>query len=113
MEKMTYVKALQNAIAEVSDVETKEKLTALCESLVNKAKNKKPTETQKANKVLKVAVLETMATMSGTCGEIAKANPQTENLSTPKMSALLKALVAEGKVVRSTEGKKTIFALAE
>jgi len=112
MEKITYVQALVNAIDVVEDVETRDKLVALKDSLVNKAKNKKPTETQKANAELKNVILETMATVSGTCGEIAKADTRTADLSTPKMSALLKQLVAEGSVVRVVEGKKTIFRLS-
>lgn len=48
----------------------------------------------------------------GTVTEIQKADEELAVLSNQKMTSILKALKEEGKVVRATEGRKTIFYLA-
>ena len=57
MEKMTYVKALEIAIATVENEEVKTKLTALQASIAKKnSAERKPTATQTANAGFKVAI---------------------------------------------------------
>lgn len=48
----------------------------------------------------------------GTVTEIQKADEELAVLSNQKVTSILKALKEEGKVVRATEGRKTIFYLA-
>ena len=62
MTKMTYVNALEIAIATVENAEAKAKLEALKTSIAKKnSAERKPTATQKANEGYKVAILEFLA----------------------------------------------------
>ena len=111
--KMTYAQALEIAINTITDEVVKERLVALKGSLVKKAENKKPTATQKANETLKAQVIEYLGTLDKgvTVSEIIKAEPFKEmELSNQKMTAILRLLGDE--VVKTTDGKKTLFSLA-
>jgi len=115
--KMTYAQALEIAINTVVDDEVKERLTALKASLQKKADSKKPTKTQEANEVLKTQVVEYLSTLDKgvTVSEIIKAEPFKDmELSNQKMSAILRLLGENGDkvVVKTTDGKKTLFSLA-
>ena len=113
--KMTYAQALEIAINTITDEEVKERLTALKGSLQKIAENKKPTKVQEANEVLKAQVVEYLGTLDKgvTVSEIIKAEPFKDmELSNQKMSAILKLLKDEGKVVKATDGKKTLFSIA-
>lgn len=108
---MTYVDALNVAI-EALDGEVAEKLTALREQVARKRTSSKPTKTQIENEAVKTEILHVLAEAYEpmTCGEVNKAleggyNPQ-------KISALLRQLIAGGKVVKSTEKKVSRFELA-
>lgn len=81
--------------------------------LEKKAQNKKATKTQTENVGLKATILEVLAQGSGTVTEIQSRNTELKALSNQKVSALIKQLVDEGKVSKSTEGRKSVFALAE
>ena len=81
--------------------------------LDKKAQNKKATKTQTENIGLKTTILEVLAQGSGTVTEIQSRNTELKALSNQKVSALIKQLVDEGKVTKSTEGRKSVFALAE
>ena len=81
--------------------------------LDKKAQNKKATKTQTENVGLKATILEVLAQGSGTVTEIQSRNTELKSLSNQKVSALIKQLVDEGKVSKSTEGRKSVFALAE
>lgn len=81
--------------------------------LDKKAQNKKATKTQTENVGLKATILEVLAQGSGTVTEIQSRNTELKALSNQKVSALIKQLVDEGKVSKSTEGRKSVFALAE
>lgn len=81
--------------------------------LDKKAQNKKATKTQTENVGLKATILEVLAQGSGTVTEIQNRNAELKALSNQKVSALIKQLVDEGKVAKSTEGRKSVFALVE
>lgn len=113
MTKMTYVQALDNALTLVTDVETKEKLTALKEQLIKRnSAEHKPTKAQVANEQTKEQVLAYLT-------ELGKGASATEVMvacelpSNQKASALLKQLVDGGKVERVTDGRKTVFKVAQ
>lgn len=115
-ERMTYVKALEYVLANCempSDVD--EKIDALKNSLVKKSAHKgerKPTKTQIANEGFKEVILANME--SGrlyTITEITKEMPFGEELSTQRVSALVRQLKESGKVVRTEEKRKAYFSL--
>lgn len=85
------------------------------EALNKKSANKKPTKTQEANEALKVAVLEALEGQDNplSVSEVIKASEALEGLSTQKVSPLLKALEADGKVVKSADKRRTVYALAK
>jgi predicted transcriptional regulator len=47
-----------------------------------------------------------------TASEIMKLHDELKDLSNQKVASLLNALVKDGKVQKSTEGKKSVFYLA-
>jgi hypothetical protein len=74
---------------------------------------KKPTATQVANEGLKQSIVEGMeANRVYTIGELVKEIPACAELSTSKMSALLRQLIDAGKVVRTEDKRKAYFSLA-
>lgn len=83
------------------------------ELLDKKSANKKPSKVQEANEAIKAVVLDTLGTEPVTVSELLKANEAFADMSNQKMSALLRQLVEAGKVVKSTDKKKSLFALAE
>lgn len=80
--------------------------------LDKKASNKKATKTQEQNVGIKSAILEVLATMSGTVTEIQSASTELSELSNQKVSALLRQLCESGEVVKTIDKKKSIFSLA-
>ena len=82
--------------------------------LNKKAQNKKATKTQEQNIGIKATILEVLATIgSGTVTDIQNGNEELSALSNQKVSALVRQLVESGKVVKTTDKKKSIFSLAE
>lgn len=108
---MTYVEAL-NTVIPMVEGEVAEKLVALREQMAKKRGSSKPTKTQVANEAVKAEILETLAEAEEpmTCGEITKA--LEGEYTSQKISALLRQLVAGGKVTKSTEKKVSRFELA-
>lgn len=93
----TYVAYLENELALIE----------------RKAANKKSTKTQEENKGIKSVILDTLASIgSGTITDIQNANPDLAKLSNQKVSALVRQLVENGKVVKTTDKKKSIFSVA-
>ena len=78
--------------------------------------DKKPTATQKANIVLKDAIVEGMEpNRFYTVSELMKVVPalaEDENITNQKVSALLRQLVLEGMVTRTEDKRKAYFSLA-
>ena len=82
--------------------------------LDKKAQNKKATKTQEQNVGIKATILKVLATIgSGTVTDIQNGNEELSTLSNQKVSALVRQLVESGKVVKTTDKKKSIFSLAE
>ena len=120
---MTYVQAIDNAIASLTILEsnecdrdaTIEKLEALKVQLAKRSSGKKGlTKTQKAN----VEVKETIKVVLAEVGEMVTVTEliSDERLSAytnQKISALLRQLVEAGEVTKVIEGKKARFGLAE
>ena len=108
---ITYVDAL-NTVIPMVEGEVAEKLTALREQMAKKRGSSKPTKTQVENEGIKAEILEALAEADEpmTCGEITKA--LEGDYTSQKISALLRQLVAGGKVTKSTEKKVSRFELA-
>lgn len=114
MEKMTNVKAL-NFVIENADLpeDVLAKVTAIRDGFVKKAENKKPTKVQEANEVIKTAIVEFLKGVDkARATEVANAGIEGVE-STQKATAMLKALVAEGKVVKETDKKAVFWKVAE
>lgn len=93
----TYVAYLENELALIE----------------RKAANKKSTKTQEENKGIKSVILDTLASIgSGTITDIQNANSDLAKLSNQKVSALVRQLVENGEVVKTTDKKKSIFSVA-
>jgi len=117
MEKLTYVVALNTAIATLSAdpamTDVVEKLTALRDAQVKRnSADRKPTKTQQANDLLKDKVLAVLTADPATVTEIMTRDPELTALSNQKVSALINALVRDGKVLKIPDGRKSTFALA-
>ena len=104
--KMTYVKALEIAIANV-DGEVKEKLEALKTSIAKKnSAERKPTATQTANAGFKVAILEAMEDgKKYTITDLMKSVGAIADLSNQRVSAIVRQMVESGDVVREIKRK--------
>lgn len=81
------------------------------ELLSKKRSTAKPTKTQRENEGIKEQIMTVLSEEPMTIGEV-NAAMETE-YSTQKLSALMRQLVLEGKVIRDTVGKVAYFALAE
>lgn len=83
------------------------------ELLAKKSANKKPTKTQEENEVLKSTIVEVLAQFENgaTVSEVLNADDALKGFSNQKISALLKQLVNDGKVAKSTDKNKSIFSV--
>lgn len=76
-------------------------------------KRNKSDEELAENARLQTLVINGLASIEkGTVTEIQKTNSELAVLSNQKVTSILKALKEEGKVIRATEGRKTVFSLA-
>ena len=75
---------------------------------------KKPTAVQVANEGIKSVILETLAENEKmmTISEMQKANAELGELSNQRISALIRQLLADGKVERIEEKRKAYFKIA-
>ena len=114
MEKMTNAKALNYVLTTYEDIpsDVRERLTAMHTSLLSKSTNRKPTATQVENEQYKVEILGQLSAIGMTVTEIQHSSETLSELSNQRVSALLKQLVTEGKVVKSIDKKKSYFSLA-
>ena len=102
MEKLTYSKALDVAIAAVAEGEVRDKLVALKASLEKKnSAERKPTATQTANEGFKEPILAGI-TEDGkyTITDLIKAVPEISELSNQRVSAIVRQMVETGSLVR-------------
>ena len=119
-EKKITKREVLTAMLEVEGIASNEMFTEFIkhelELLEKKTANRKSAKTDEANVKLANLVFDTL-TEKGvglTASEVIKANAEFTGMSTPKMTALLKILMDEGRVVRIEEGKKVTFkAVAE
>jgi predicted transcriptional regulator len=82
------------------------------EALDKKTASRKPSKTQEENVVLKNEILAVLDKETGvTVTEILTALNK-DGLSNQKVSALLRQMVADGVVVKSTDKRKSVFTLA-
>jgi DNA-binding transcriptional regulator GbsR (MarR family) len=74
---------------------------------------KKPTATQLVNEGVKETIITTLAENGGlmTISEMQKANAELGELSNQRISALVRQLIADGKVERTEEKRKAYFKL--
>ena len=125
MTKRDYFNALSAIVTEVNPANSADILAFIDHEveLLNKknsAKSSKPTKTQLANNGLKDEIVATLAVIDKpvTITEMQKFNPNLatdengETISNQRISALLRQLVDNGTVVRTTEKKKAYFSLA-
>lgn len=111
MEKMTYVKALEIAIAKVDNKEVAEKLEALKASIAKKnSAERKPTATQTANERFKAAILDAMESGKGyTITDLMKSVDAIADLSNQRVSAIVRQLVESGAITREEIKRKAYF----
>lgn len=113
MKTMTYVEALNVALSADLPEEVKAKLTALRDQTAKRnSAERKPTKAQVANEALKAEVLKVLTTDPATVTEIIGKSDALSGLSNQKVSALVNALVDEGKAVKTVDKRKSYFALA-
>lgn len=102
-------------IKEVEGVKENEAMVAFIdhelELLAKKASNKKPTKTQEENEGLKVEILNVLTNEGMTVTEIQSKSVVLGDLSNQRVSALLRQLVADGKVAKNVDKKKSYFSL--
>lgn len=116
MEKMTNRKALIAALAYIpaTEVEILEKLNKMIEQIDKKnASPKKLTDQQKKNQYLKGVIVEAIERDHGyTVSELIHFIPELSADSNQHVSALMRALVNEGIVVKYEDKRKSYFKLA-
>lgn len=114
--KMTRVEMF-NAIKAVPQVaENQEMVDFIDKQIAQLAKRKSAeSKTQKENKALMEVVVDAMTVLGkpATATQIMKSDAYLSELSLPKVSALLKKLIEDGRVERTIEKKIALFSLKE
>ena len=114
--KMTRVEMF-NAIKAIPQVaENQEMVDFIDKQIAQLAKRKSAeSKTQKENKALMEVVVDAMTMLDkpATATQIMKSDAYLSELSLPKVSALLKKLIEEGRVERTIEKKIALFSLKE
>ena len=84
------------------------------ELLAKKSANRKPSKKNEENEVLKDKIIEVLKTFEngGTVTDILNADDTFNGMSNQKISSLVRQLVLDGIVVKSTDKKKSIFSIA-
>lgn len=107
-----------NALLNIAEVAKNEGLVEFINheiDLLNRKNSteKKPTAQQKANEALKQDIVECMERdRLYTISEMIKEFPCCSDLSTPKVSAIIRLLKDEGVVIRTEDKRKAYFRLA-
>ena len=118
MTKKEYFAVLAEVVAN-SDMENKESALAFIahevELLEKKSAKSGQTKTQKENAEILVKIKAELAEVGKavTITELQAASAEMAQYSNQKLSALLKKLVESGEVVKTTEKKKSYFAVVE
>ena len=84
------------------------------ELLAKKSASKKPSKKNEENEVLKNKIVEVLGTFENgaTVSEILATGGDFTGMSNQKISALVRQLVLDGTVVKTTDKKKSIFSVA-
>ena len=115
--KTTYRSAVEYAVKNLADApqDVLDKLTALAASLEKKSgAERKPTATQVANEGYKAAIVDFLGGVDApqTVTDILKGVPALEGFSNQKVSALMTQLKDAGVVVKTSDKRRSYFALA-
>ena len=107
-----------NQLMALDEVKANADLMAFCEHeielLQKKSASKKPSKKNEENEVLKTKIVEVLGTFENgaTVSEILGASEDFSGMSNQKISALVRQLVLDGTVVKTTDKKKSIFSVA-
>jgi hypothetical protein len=107
-----------NQLMALNEVKANADLVAFCEHeielLQKKSASKKPSKKNEENEVLKTKIVEVLGTFENgaTVSEILGASEDFNGMSNQKISALVRQLVLDGTVVKTTDKKKSIFSVA-
>ena len=88
-------------------------LELLAKKNVNKSGEKKLTAKQKENETFKAEILAVIANTPHTVSEILKAGNFPEDMTNQRISALLKQMLTDNKVVRTEKDRKAYFKAVE
>ena len=72
---------------------------------------RKPTAAQKENEAIKADILAALTTTPTSISDLQKKDAALAEISNQKISALLRQLIIDNKVVRTEDKKKALFAL--
>ena len=73
--------------------------------------DRKPTAAQKENEGIKAIILAALTTTPTSISDLQKKDAALAEISNQKISALLRQLIIDNKVVRTEDKKKALFAL--
>lgn len=114
--KMTRVEMF-NAIKAIPQVADNQEMVDFIDKQIAQLAKRKSAEskTQKENKALMEVVVDAMEVLNkpATATQIMKSDASLSELSLPKVSALLKKLIEDGRVERTIEKKIALFSLKE
>lgn len=114
--KMTRVEMF-NAIKAIPQVADNQEMVDFIDKQIAQLAKRKSAEskTQKENKALMEVVVDAMTVLDkpATATQIMKSDAYLSELSLPKVSALLKKLIEDGRVERTIEKKIALFSLKE
>lgn len=114
--KMTRVEMF-NAIKAIPQVADNQEMVDFIDKQIAQLAKRKSVEskTQKENKALMEVVVDAMVLLNkpATATQIMKSDAYLSELSLPKVSALLKKLIEDGRVERTIEKKIALFSLVE
>lgn len=114
--KMTRVEMF-NAIKAIPQVADNQEMVDFIDRQIAQLAKRKSVEskTQKENKALMEVVVDAMELLNkpATATQIMKSDAYLSELSLPKVSALLKKLIEDGRVERTIEKKIALFSLKE
>lgn len=107
-----------NQLMALDEVKANADLVAFCEHeielLQKKSASKKPSKKNEENEVLKDKIVEVLGTFENgaTVSEILATGGNFTGMSNQKISALVRQLVLDGTVIKTTDKKKSIFSVA-
>ena len=113
--KMT-IRDYFNEVIELAKANDRSDIVEFAESRIavldKKSANKKPTKTQEENEEIKTDILDNLTNEGVTVSELQGKSTILSGLSNQRVSALLRQLIADGKVVKVVDKKKSYFSLA-